>query len=247
MTISNNNNNFILPANQVIDNIKRTPYYATINNYSPKNYKRHFINVVYQRPCLQNINMNDPPFNVEENINANRSIKKDNYINRRFYTEKYSESIISSSKIYKINSININNSNLNKLISQNVNYNYTNIGKISLYKFPEIRKQIDNNSKGYKNKDIFGYSRCFFWTRKNHYFKKLQGLIRRDLSLENILSVINSQYIIRNVLQEKNILDIDAYPNFFDKINNLNWRVDCSEIPFIGKIDDKREVANEIE
>jgi len=73
----------------------------------------------------------------------------------------------------------------------------------------------------------------------------LQGLIRRDLSIENILYLVNSHEILKQVLKEKNILDIDTKPNFFDKINKLNWRGSI-EIPMIKNEDLANSELNKI-
>jgi len=101
------------------------------------------------------------------------------------------------------------------------NFNYT---KENIKLKSRIGSQYKNSINLRKNdifNNIFDYSICICWRKKFYYLNKLQGVIRKDLSIENIILLINSYEIIKKVLIEKNIVEIDTIGNIFKKINKI--------------------------
>jgi len=65
-------------------------------------------------------------------------------------------------------------------------------------------------------KKIFSYN--IWFCKKNEYYKKMQKIIRNDLSIENILSLVNSHEIIQKMLIERKLINKNYKANFFTKI-----------------------------
>lgn len=111
----------------------------------------------------------------------------------------------------------LNIKNASDLSSANNKNNDNNISEKNIY---ENNKNIDNFSKSIINfddkvKGIFNYHICL--CKKNKEYDKMKALIRKDLSIENILKIVNSHEIIKNILIEKNFLKSDVKINFFSK------------------------------
>lgn len=120
----------------------------------------------------------------------------------------------------------------NEVISDNNNKNASNVGLEEPIGFRLKR----NTSSSFNDKEMlkklsffFGYTFFDCFKHKNNYFYKLRAVIKKDLSIENILNTLNSQDIIINMLQENNLIQAHQKANFFDKLNKLHWKATQSE------------------
>lgn len=101
--------------------------------------------------------------------------------------------------------------------------NIFDVNEKNLIKLLNNQKSILNKKNTLPDKiklNLFTYTICC--GRKNIYFERLQKLIKRDLSIENILKIINSHEIIVTILKDKQIIQNDLKANFYDKIKLLN-------------------------
>lgn len=78
---------------------------------------------------------------------------------------------------------------------------------------------IDTQEKNISK--IFYYKIFDCFQRKDKYFYKLQALIRKDLSIENILNIVNTHEIIKNFLNDSEIISLSDKIDFFEKLNKF--------------------------
>lgn len=138
-----------------------------------------------------------------ENANNNQFINED--LERKHEGRKKKESLGNEEKAVNII---LNNNKILNFTEKDLEKSNKNINENS-----ENNISVDD-----KVKRIFSYNVCF--CRKNEYYNKMQKLIRKDLSIENILRIVNSYEIIKKILIEKQIINRNFNVNFFRKIKS---------------------------
>jgi len=188
-------------------------------NANIKNIKKEN-NLIGDMKVYQSNNLNNNNLFINNNSNQ---IDLNNKIN--IISENRNELFLKNTENIKIK-IEKQRKDFAKKINFNNNY-HTNSNGINIFsnfngcEFEKIKKDKEELDKSQslieeKIKRIFNNSFCI--CKKNEDFKKLKKIIQKDLSIENILLVVNSHEIIKNILIEKKLIKSNVKMNYFAKV-----------------------------
>lgn len=178
---------------------------------------RRFSNI--EKNYFKNLIIPNEPSNIQSTVCNNYNNKSNNYRYLGKQDENNARRFISVRSNFK-----------STYMKQKESYN-NNINNIEAHLQLKSKQTSDaennnNNNKSKSKRKFFkasykDYSICC--DRKNDLYARLQNIIRHELSVENILRVVNSHDIVQRLLIEKSVIDLEMNkPNFFDKLKSSN-------------------------